>query len=121
MQFLSSLLLLLAPLTLALPVTDVVVEDSPADAAALVDRQSCFVQCGSTCYTSAQVSAARAAGFSHSSGGTQAGSSNYPHTYNNYEGFDFLVSGPYVEFPLKTSGVYTGGRSSGISQVCVHD
>jgi hypothetical protein len=26
------------------------------------------------------------------------GSSSYPHTYNNYEGFDFPVSGPYQEF-----------------------
>lgn len=32
--------------------------------------------------------------------------------YNNYEGFDFLVSGPYQEFPLRTSGAYTGGKAA---------
>lgn len=36
---------------------------------------------------------------------------NYPHTYNNYEGFNFRVAGPYIEFPIKSSGLYTGGRS----------
>lgn len=30
--------------------------------------------------------------------------------YHNYEGFDFPVSGPYQEFPIKTNGVYTGGE-----------
>jgi len=35
----------------------------------------------------------------------------YPHTYNNYEGFSFGVSGPYLEFPMLESGVYTGGAS----------
>ncbi|KAK5630901.1 hypothetical protein RRF57_006616 [Xylaria bambusicola] len=34
---------------------------------------------------------------------------SYPHTYNNYEGFSFTVSGPYLEFPMLSSGVYTGG------------
>lgn len=36
---------------------------------------------------------------------------NYPHTYNNYEGFDFPVAGPYIEFPIKSGGPYTGGKS----------
>ncbi|KAF2027489.1 ribonuclease-domain-containing protein [Setomelanomma holmii] len=104
MKFLSSLLVLLAPVALALPLTEVEapVEDS-------IDARACFVTCGSVCYTSAQATAARNAGYSYYSQGTEAGSSTYPHTYNNYEGFDFLVSGPYQEFPLKTSGTYTGG------------
>jgi hypothetical protein len=33
----------------------------------------------------------------------------HSHQYNNYEGFNFPVSGPYQEFPIKSSGVYTGG------------
>lgn len=43
------------------------------------------------------------------SSGEQIGSNNYPHQYNNFEGFDFRVSGPWQEFPL-TRGGYTGGE-----------
>lgn len=43
--------------------------------------------------------------------GEEAGSSDYPHTENNYEGFDFAVSGPYQEFPILASGEdYDGGE-----------
>ncbi|CBX96597.1 hypothetical protein IAQ61_005538 [Plenodomus lingam] len=102
MHFPTPLLLLLTtPFTLAAAL--------PTSSSALETRQSCAIRCGSTCYTAAQASAARTAGHNHYLQDTQAGSSNYPHTYNNREGFDFLVAGPYQEFPLRTSGVYTGG------------
>lgn len=107
MKFLT-LLTLLAP-ALALP-TSLPLDtplDTPLDA--LTPRQSCYVKCGSTCYTSAQVSSARSAAYNYVKQGSTAGSSTYPHKYNNYEGFDFLVGGTYYEFPLKTGGVYTGG------------
>ncbi|KAH9877872.1 hypothetical protein J1614_003089 [Plenodomus biglobosus] len=108
MKFFASLALVIAaPIALALP-TSLTTSDSSA-AAVLETRQSCAIRCGSTCYTSAQASAARNAGYNHYQRDTQAGSSNYPHTYNNFEGFDFLVAGPYQEFPLRTAGVYTGG------------
>jgi len=42
--------------------------------------------------------------------GEQVGSNDYPHRYNNYEGFDFRVSGPWQEFPITRNGVYTGGK-----------
>jgi hypothetical protein len=58
------------------------------------------------------VSAAVNQGCNYFENGQQVGSGNYPHRYNNYEGFDFRVSGPWQEFPIKTSGVYTGGKSS---------
>jgi hypothetical protein len=104
MKFLSSLLLLIAPVALSLPVTEAPVED-----AALESRQSCYSRCGSTCYTANQVTAARNAGYSFYNQDKTAGSSNYPHQYNNFEGFQFLVSGPYQEFPIRSSGVYSGG------------
>jgi hypothetical protein len=107
MKFLSSLLLLIAPVALALPTS--VITEAPVENE-LEARQSCFVRCGSVCYTSAQLTSARNAGYNYYNTGGQAGSSNYPHTYNNYEGFDFLVTGPYQEFPVRTSGVYTGGK-----------
>ncbi|CAO2655212.1 Nn.00g102760.m01.CDS01 [Neocucurbitaria sp. VM-36] len=102
MKFLSSLLLFIAPVALALPTS--VITEAPVEQA--LDARQCYVTCGSTCYTSAQVTAARNRGYSLYQSGSQAGS--YPHTYNNYEGFDFLVTGPYQEFPLKTSGLFTG-------------
>jgi hypothetical protein len=105
MKFLSSILLLLTPLALALPTTI-----STEAVEGEIEARQCYVQCGSTCYTSSQVSAARSAGYNYYRQNDQAGSSTYPHTYNNYEGFDFLVKGPYQEFPLRTSGAYTGGK-----------
>ncbi|CAI9636798.1 ribonuclease-domain-containing protein [Alternaria burnsii] len=107
MKFLINALLLIAPVALALP-TSAPTEEA-VEIAAVEARQSCYVRCGSTCYTSAQVTTARNAGYNYYRQGDEAGSSTYPHTYNNYEGFDFLVSGPYQEFPLRTSGAYTGG------------
>ena len=106
MKFLS-ILALIAPVAFALPTS--VITEAPVEDAALEARQSCYVKCGSTCYTSAQVSSARNAAYNYVKQGSTAGGSTYPHKYNNYEGFDFLVSGTYYEFPLKTSGVYTGG------------
>lgn len=106
MKFLSSVLLFLAPISLALP-TNVV--DSPAEDS--IEARQCYVRCGSTCYTSAQVTGARNSGYNYIRQGGTAGGSSYPHRYNNYEGFDFLVSGPYYEFPLRTGGAYTGGKS----------
>ncbi|KAK5631752.1 hypothetical protein RRF57_007466 [Xylaria bambusicola] len=39
------------------------------------------------------------------------GSNDYPHQYNNYEGFDFPDKGPWYEFPILSSGsAYTGGQ-----------
>lgn len=107
MKFLS-ILALIAPVAFSLPTS---VVEAPVEDAAL-DARACYITCGSTCYTSAQVSAARTAAAKYVKAGTVAGSSTYPHKYNNYEGFDFLVGGTYYEFPLKTSGVYTGGMYS---------
>jgi hypothetical protein len=108
MKFLSSLLLLIAPLTLALPTS--IITEAAIEEAAVENRQSCFVKCGSTCYTSAKLTAARNSGYSYYKQGGEAGGSTYPHTYNNYEGFKFLVAGPYQEFPVLASSTYAGGK-----------
>ncbi|RMD44513.1 hypothetical protein DV735_g727, partial [Chaetothyriales sp. CBS 134920] len=76
----------------------------------LQPRQSCVETCGSTCYWQSDIDAALEQGYSLYQSGDKAGSSSYPHTYNNYEGFSFPVSGPYQEFPILSSyEVYTGG------------
>ncbi|KAF4121480.1 guanyl-specific ribonuclease, partial [Geosmithia morbida] len=75
--------------------------------------------CGSNSYTAAQVNEASVAACNHFKAGTTAGSSTYPHRYNNYEGFSFGgASGPFQEFPILTSGVYTGG-SPGADRVII--
>ncbi|KAI1365980.1 Ribonuclease/ribotoxin [Xylaria arbuscula] len=79
---------------------------SPALAAPVIEERAATT-CGSTYYTATQVNQAAQKACSYYTAGTTANS--YPHTYNNYEGFSFTVAGPYLEFPMLTSGVYTGG------------
>jgi len=74
--------------------------------AALEERAA--TTCGGRSYSAAQVSAASQQACEYYQSGKKA--NNYPHTYNNYEGFNFRVAGPYQEFPIKTSGLYTGGE-----------
>lgn len=71
--------------------------------------------CGDVEYTASQVSAAMDAACEHFQDGTTVGSNDYPHTYNNYEGFDFKgLDGPFQEFPIMEDGdVYTGGKLKG--------
>ncbi|ORY15313.1 guanyl-specific ribonuclease F1 [Clohesyomyces aquaticus] len=115
MRLLPALLLVLTPLSLALPTSissPVSAIDSP------IEERACATTCGSNCYTSAQITAAKNAAVNYVKQGSTAGGSTYPHVYNNYEGFNFPVSGPYYEFPLKESGTYTGG-SPGADRVIV--
>ncbi|CVK85894.1 Guanyl-specific ribonuclease F1 [Fusarium mangiferae] len=92
---------------------------SLAVASPIESRQSSSATCGSTRYTAAQLRAAASAACQYYQNDDTAGSSTYPHTYNNREGFDFPVNGPYQEFPVKTSGVYTGG-SPGADRVIIN-
>ncbi len=72
--------------------------------------------CGTQYYSATQVNAASVQACNHFRAGTKAGSSSYPHRYNNYEGFSFnALAGPYQEFPILPGGIYRGGmpRDSG--------
>ncbi|PHH73207.1 hypothetical protein CDD80_3980 [Ophiocordyceps camponoti-rufipedis] len=68
--------------------------------------------CGRTSYSARDVSAASQAACQLVKDEQTAGSSNYPHRFNNFEAFHFHdVQGPYYEFPMLSSGrVYRGGR-----------
>lgn len=69
--------------------------------------------CGSVHYSSGQVTDASEAACKYVKNGGTAGGSSYPHQYKNYEDFEFKgLSGPFYEFPIKSSGVYTGGLST---------
>ncbi|KAG7132819.1 Guanyl-specific ribonuclease F1 like protein [Verticillium longisporum] len=110
MQFKALIVSLLAVAAQAAPA-------SPNEERSAIEKRA--TTCGSTYYTTAQVNAAANAACQHVRAGTQAGSSNYPHRYNNYEGFNFKASGPWQEFPLRSSGVYTGG-SPGADRVIIN-
>lgn len=71
-------------------------------------RETCVDTCGTVCYWASDVSAAVSQGYSLFKAGKTDDS--YPHQYNDYEGFDFPVSGPWYEFPILSSfKTYTGG------------
>ena len=66
--------------------------------------------CGNAYYSASEVADAADAACGYFQDGDTAGGSSYPHRYNNYEGFDFKgFPGPFQEFPIVGSGVYTGG------------
>ncbi|KAI0018538.1 ribonuclease-domain-containing protein [Xylariomycetidae sp. FL0641] len=79
-----------------------------ADVAA--KRDSCVYYCGSVCYWQEDIDEAVAQGYSLQQAGDTVGDNDYPHEFNNYEGFDMQTSAPWYEFPILSSyDVYTGG------------
>jgi hypothetical protein len=95
MQF-SLAAVFLATLASAAPRAQIISRDEPA-------------VCGDQEYTAKQVAAAMEAACKHFQDGTDV--NDYPHTYNNYEGFEFKgYDGPFQEFPIIPGGVYDGGE-----------
>jgi hypothetical protein len=70
--------------------------------------------CGSVSYTATQTNQASVAACNYVRAGDTAGSSTYPHTYRNDEGFNFGgLAGPFYEFPILSSGsIYSGGTEN---------
>ncbi|KAI0911461.1 guanine specific ribonuclease N1 [Ustulina deusta] len=93
-----------------LPVVLAAVSAVTVSGAAIEKKQSCAATCGSVCYTQGEIDDAVSQGYGYHEDGQTVGSGDYPHQYNNYEGFDFPDPGPWYEFPVLSSGsVYTGG------------
>lgn len=67
------------------------------------------------------MSAAQEQGYNYYSEGEQVGRDNYPHKYNDYEGFDFPVSAPYYEFPIMRNGDLYDGGSPGADRVIFNE
>lgn len=83
--------------------------ESTKDITILVERgQACYATCGVTCYTQSTVKNGLSEGYNdYMNGKTPHG---YPHAYYDRDGFDLLVTGPYLEFPILHSyRAYTGG------------
>ncbi|KAF7562164.1 hypothetical protein G7046_g1977 [Stylonectria norvegica] len=86
---------------------------------ASLDRRAAAT-CGSTSYTAAAVNAASVAACNYVKADDTAGTSTYPHVYNNLEGFAFGgLSGPYYEFPILSSGSIYAGGSPGPDRVVI--
>jgi hypothetical protein len=71
-----------------------------------------------TYYSQQNINDAATAALSYYASGETVGRDSYPHQYKDYEGFSFLCSAPYLEFPILTSGVYDGG-SPGADRVVI--
>jgi hypothetical protein len=84
-----------------------------------IPRRQSSTTCGSNYYSSSQVSDAADQAYEDYNEGEAPDS--YPHTYNNYEGFDFPIDGPYLEFPITEDGIYTGGKSPFYVSLCGAD
>ncbi|WQF87588.1 Putative guanine-specific ribonuclease N1/T1/U2, ribonuclease/ribotoxin [Colletotrichum destructivum] len=74
------------------------------------------VTCGDNRYSKKQIEEATAEGCRLHAANQQLGSSQYPHRFNNRENLAFASSGPYQEFPIISSGNYTG-RSPGPDRI----
>ncbi|KAI0097597.1 guanine specific ribonuclease N1 [Nemania sp. FL0031] len=93
-----------------LPIVLAAVSAVTVSGAAIEKKQSCAKTCGSVCYTQSAIDDAVQQGYGYYEDGETVGSNDYPHQYNNYEGFDFPDAGPWYEFPILSSGdAYTGG------------
>ena len=67
------------------------------------------VRCQATPFSKQQIQKAVQKGAQLHKQGKQVGKNKYPHRFNNREGFDFDVEGPYLEFPiLKSDEVFDG-------------
>ncbi|KAH6695642.1 Ribonuclease/ribotoxin [Plectosphaerella plurivora] len=117
MRFFTAILPLVALLSgvSALPIADDV---SPVEASPLERRAA--ATCGSQFYSAAAVNAAAVRACNLYRAGTQIGSNNYPHTFNNREGFAFAAAGPYQEFPIMASGAIYSGGSPGPDRVVIN-
>jgi hypothetical protein len=71
-----------------------------------------------TYYSQQNIDDAATTALSYYASGETVGNDKYPHQYKDYEGFSFLCSAPYLEFPILTSGVYDGG-SPGADRVVI--
>ncbi|KAI1333859.1 extracellular guanyl-specific ribonuclease [Xylariaceae sp. FL0016] len=75
-----------------------------------VRRDECVYYCGDVCYWQVDIDDAVDQGYSLYKSGDTVGDNDYPHEFNNYEGFDLETASPWYEFPILSSyEVYDGG------------
>ncbi|KAF3313513.1 hypothetical protein TWF173_006017 [Orbilia oligospora] len=69
------------------------------------------IECGGQEWKMDQVQSASDESFDHIKAGTTVGKNDYPHKFNNREGFEFSkdCTHPLYEFPIVSGGDYEGG------------
>ncbi|KAF3938734.1 hypothetical protein ABW19_dt0203609 [Dactylella cylindrospora] len=68
------------------------------------------IDCEGKQWTAGQVQSASEESLGHIKDGTTVGNNDYPHEFNNREGFDFGdCAKPFYEFPIVKGGDYDGG------------
>ncbi|EPS43045.1 hypothetical protein H072_2972 [Dactylellina haptotyla CBS 200.50] len=69
------------------------------------------INCGGKAWNLDQVQSASDESLGHVNDGSTVGNNNYPHKFNNREGFDFSkeCTEPFYEFPIVKGGDYDGG------------
>ena len=78
-------------------------------AAATASVASAQMTCGRNNYTSDQIEDASDEACRLYRSRKQVGRNNYPHRYNNFEGFEFQgYDAPFQEFPIVSGGVFDG-------------
>ena len=80
-------------------------------------QQDCAATCANVCYQQSDLDDAVSNGYGLYQNGQQEGKNKYPHAFNNYEGFNLLVDGPYQEFPVLNSYQPYSGGSPGADRV----
>ncbi|KAK4198929.1 putative guanyl-specific ribonuclease [Triangularia verruculosa] len=119
-QFLPALVTLLSVVAVSAAPVSTDVEAAPA-----LQERACAYTCGTVCYQTSHITAARNKGHQLRLAGQNISQSpflirgavninqasdSYPHRYNNYEGFNFPTPAPWYEYPImKTYAVYNGG------------
>ncbi|KAI1375850.1 hypothetical protein F4677DRAFT_102775 [Hypoxylon crocopeplum] len=79
--------------------------------------QTCVATCGSVCYWQEDIDEAVKQGYGLYQSGDTVGSNDYPHEYEDREGFDFPGAAPYYEFPILSSFDPYDGGSPGADRV----
>ncbi|KAI1384854.1 ribonuclease-domain-containing protein [Hypoxylon trugodes] len=83
--------------------------------------QTCVATCGSVCYYQEDLDEAVKTGYGLHQQGKTVGSNDYPHEYEDREGFDFPGPSPYYEFPILSSFEPYDGGSPGADRVVFND
>ncbi|KAG4223676.1 hypothetical protein PC116_g27859 [Phytophthora cactorum] len=88
---------------------------------AIRQDQTCVATCGKVCYWQEDIDEAVEQGYSLHEAGKTVGSNDYPHQFNNREGFDFPGQAPYYEFPILNSFDPYDGGSPGADRVVFNE
>ena len=93
-------------LPLAFLAANVLASPTPA----ILEKHRDPIVCAHASFLDDAITGARVKGCELFKAGETLGKNEYPHRFYNREGFDFLIPGPYQEYPIMESAeIYDGG------------